>query len=343
MNRWIPRFALGMVVVVCPAIAYADDPAAAEALFKEALAKYREGDYAAACPKFAESQALDPRPGTLFAMAECEAAADHIATAATLYEDFLRTVAAIKNPGQQAKYLDRMKKAQVRRDELIPEIPRLTLVLPSGSSPNVRITRNGETFTATSLGVELPVNPGEQVITVQISAGPVREQRVTIGRKERQTVVLEVPEVPAAPTVEPWGQYAAPKLVPIRVLEAGPPLRTAGFVVGGLGVAGLVAGVIAGSVILDRKPVVDAQCPDGHCKDDESLALARGLSALNVLNGVGLGGVGLGVGGVAAVAGAVMVAQGTQSSLNKEAKWNLHVGGIVLGSRGVMVGVKGAF
>ena len=34
MQYKIPRFALGMVVLMCPALAFADDPAAAEALFK---------------------------------------------------------------------------------------------------------------------------------------------------------------------------------------------------------------------------------------------------------------------------------------------------------------------
>ncbi|HRI72733.1 MAG TPA: hypothetical protein PK156_51205, partial [Polyangium sp.] len=111
---------------------------------------------------------MDPRPGTLFAMAECAAAADHIATAAALYEKFLATVARIESQTQQAKYLARVNKAQIRRDELLSEIPRLTLVAPPGLNSDARITLDGETIASTSLGVERPVNPGDHVIAVQI-------------------------------------------------------------------------------------------------------------------------------------------------------------------------------
>lgn len=332
MKRRIPSWFLGAAVFVCPAYAWAEDPAAAEALFKEAVSKYKEGKFVEACPAFAESQRLDPRPGTLFALAECEAAADHIATAATLYEDFLRTVASIKSPAQRAKYQDRVQKAQTRRDELVPLIPRLTLVLPTGSSPDVRITRNGETFTATSLGVEMPVNPGEQVITVQIASGPVREQRLAIGRGDKQTITLELPPPPPEAPVVP---YEEP--LPVRAPEKPQPLRTVGFVVGGVGVVGVLTGIVAGSMIIERSKSLDDDCPLGKCRTQEALDNAKSLAPLNLVNGVGLG-----VGGAAVVAGILMTTLGRHPS-RKEAMADVHWGAFVTGQKDFVVGVKGAF
>lgn len=56
------------------AVARADgsDPATAEALFREGRSAAEAGNYAVACPKFEESHRLDPAPGTLLNLADCE-------------------------------------------------------------------------------------------------------------------------------------------------------------------------------------------------------------------------------------------------------------------------------
>lgn len=52
-----------------PALAFAED---AETLFREGRAAADEGNYLVACPKFEESYKLDPAPGTLLNLADCE-------------------------------------------------------------------------------------------------------------------------------------------------------------------------------------------------------------------------------------------------------------------------------
>ena len=52
--------ALAVAAWALAAGAQPKDPVAAETLFREAREAAKKGDYAAACPKLAESQRLDP-------------------------------------------------------------------------------------------------------------------------------------------------------------------------------------------------------------------------------------------------------------------------------------------
>lgn len=64
----------------CPA--ETEPPAVvAERLFREGREAVKRGDYAVACPKFAESQRLDPANGTLLNLALCEEGWGHAADA----------------------------------------------------------------------------------------------------------------------------------------------------------------------------------------------------------------------------------------------------------------------
>src|SRR5579864_3684505 len=76
--------------VALPRAAYAPDPAdekAADALFQSARAAMDRGDLATACDRFAQSQRLDPAPGTLLNLGECEARAGKLARALAHYRD----------------------------------------------------------------------------------------------------------------------------------------------------------------------------------------------------------------------------------------------------------------
>src|SRR5580692_11189003 len=65
------------------------DPAVADALFRKGREAAEKGDWATACPKFAESQRLDPAPGTLLNLADCE---EHLGQLASAYEHFKTAV-----------------------------------------------------------------------------------------------------------------------------------------------------------------------------------------------------------------------------------------------------------
>src|SRR4051812_17624178 len=64
---------VGALAVASRALADASpgDTAASDVLFKEAKSLIKEGRYSEACPKFEESQRLDPTAGTLLNLGEC--------------------------------------------------------------------------------------------------------------------------------------------------------------------------------------------------------------------------------------------------------------------------------
>jgi hypothetical protein len=61
---------------------YAQNPAAAEALFEQARAAMAAGSYDIACARFRDSDKLDPAVGTRFNLADCEERRGRVATAA---------------------------------------------------------------------------------------------------------------------------------------------------------------------------------------------------------------------------------------------------------------------
>src|SRR5580658_735634 len=116
-----PLFAVAFALLAASAHAAGDSEA--ETLFREGRNLARAGDWAAACPKFAESHRLDPAPGTLLNLADCE---EHLGALVKAREHF--KLAAFAFPkgekGQQA--------AVQRAAALDKRVAHLTLRLGPG-------------------------------------------------------------------------------------------------------------------------------------------------------------------------------------------------------------------
>jgi hypothetical protein len=308
------RFAQGSLVIVVAlagASAHAGDPARptasaatasdpAQALFDGGVADMEAGLFEKACPAIEASQRLDPRPGTLFTLAECEARRGRAATAMRYYAEYLglhRNFTAAKKLEQK----DRAKTSeeQLRKLELL--VPRLTIVLLEGTGPDVVVRRDGEVVAELSLGTALPVDPGEHVVTAQAPGGPEIEQRVSLSPGEAKTVRLAVRrEVgPVATATVTASASAAPSGTPFSEVQR--PWRISTWTIGAVGLGGLVVGAVTGILAAQLRPTVDRNCPaqDGvqTCNPLGYDALER-LRALGTASTVSLiaGGVGVGVG-----------------------------------------------
>src|SRR5215471_6038057 len=91
MARRRALFAAAAVLVATPALAEpsAQEKAMASQLFDDAEKAIAEGNVTDACPKYAESQRLDPQLGTLLHLGECYARADKSASAWASFKDAL--------------------------------------------------------------------------------------------------------------------------------------------------------------------------------------------------------------------------------------------------------------
>jgi hypothetical protein len=318
--------------------AAAQDTAAAIALFDRGVAAFAREDFASACPDFAESQRLVPHLTTLFWLAKCEEKAGKIASASAHYHQFLTDVRALPKD-KQAKYQGRFQEAEAARASFVEEIPTLALVLPAGAPPGTEVVRDGTTLTRVTLGVAIPVDPGEHVVTTQVPGRPLHEQRFSIERKEAKRVEIEIePPPPPQPIKEPNPS----RPVQVRGEAGGAGLRTGGFVALGLGGVGFITFGVAGAVAMKSMSVIDEVCPKDPCTTGSNAATARdawntGTTAANVATA----GLVIGLGGL--VGGGVMLLSAQRGAASTPEKLALHVGVLEAGPTGASFGVRGVF
>lgn len=284
---------LGPLALASPALA--QDVAAAEALFNRGFADMEAGRYATGCPAIAESQRLDPRAGTLFTLSQCEVRWGRIATAVTRLGDYLELYERMA-PDQKARQSERRKVAKEQRDKLALEVPQLTLSLPPGAPAGTVVKRDGAVVAEAALGLGLPVDPGEHVVSTQAPGGALWEQKFTIAKGEKKPLVLEVKAAPTgearpamvAPVVETTPESAKQAELPPATGAGTNSRRAAAYAIGGVGVAGLVLGGVMGGLTLGKKSTIESHCGKAIGALSELDCDKIGLDAAGSANTLGL-------------------------------------------------------
>lgn len=296
-------FAFSCLVLSLAGAAWGQDSAAAQALFERGVEDLEAGRLERACSVLGESHRLEPRPGTLFALAECEARAGRVASAVGHYYDYLGLVSRL-SAEQQERHAERVSSAREQTRVLRPQVPTLALVLPAGAPRDLVVERDGIALQAPALGVALPIDPGEHVVVTRDAAGNEARSTIRIAMREAVRFELRVPEVPPpeiAALVLP-GSASQPAPRAPEPVAAGPrprpTVRTWGWVVGGVGVAGIAVGSIAGVAALAKKSTVSEHCRGEACDAQGKRAADSGHTAATVSTvafGVGLVGLGASV------------------------------------------------
>jgi hypothetical protein len=255
------------ILAPCAAWAQGSDPAAAEALFRRGREAAEKKDWATACPKFAESQRLDPAPGTLLNLAECE---EHLGLVASAYEHY-RTAAETLGSGD-----DRLPFAKQRMASVARRVPHLTLEGQSALPPQTRVMRDDVELGTASFGVALPIDPGAHSLVV--AAPGHASHRVTVTLAEGQALAVTLEAGALSPPPPPERQLLPPEPGPREAAAARPssPLPTVGIVVAAVGVASLGAGAVTGAMVLGKKAVVSDPT---HCNQATHVCDATGVQA----------------------------------------------------------------
>lgn len=250
----VRRLGLG-TLLLCGSLARhaCAEPTAAEAEYRRGVSAFEAGDYVVACRAFGESYRLDPLPGALFTLATCELRAGRLASAAGRFSDYLQLVEQLPAE-QQPRESERRAVAEAERRKLKLQVPRLKLSL-NDSSHTSQITLNGVDVALQSLGQELPVDPGEQVVEQRFMSGRRHSERVTLQPGESKLVVLKATEEPPVSSAPARSPSAAPR-----------PSSALPFVVGGIGVAGILVGGVAGSFAIGSAAVVRRECDGAACR-----------------------------------------------------------------------------
>jgi hypothetical protein len=265
----------------------ATDFAVADALFRDGKALLAAGDYAAACPKLAESHHIDPAGGTVLTLALCYEAAGKTASA---WAAFNEARAWARRDGRA----DRSALAEAHLAALEPRLRRLTLRVPPSTAalPGLEVALDGAPVRPSAFNVALPVDPGPHHVTAR-----------AVARR------------PWSAVTEPFGPGGALAVaVPELAQEGAPVVRKAardstagadrgarghslGFVGLGLGVAGVGAGATLGLLAKASHDAATSRCPESPCSDklgvERNETAKRYALGASVAAGVGLVGLGL--------------------------------------------------
>jgi hypothetical protein len=232
--------AVGVMLGLAPAVAWAQgEPAnrpAAQALFERASTLLDQHDYAAACPMLEEVLRLMPgKIGTMMAIGECYEGQKRVASAWIHYRDAAERAAAQNDVRAAA--------ARAKVAALEPRVPKLRIQLDAVTKglAGLEVKRDDTVVGVADWGDPIPVDPGQHVVVAQ--APGQRSVRAVVQLKEGETKDAPLSLASSSSDDAP----PPPRLDPAPASSA---QRTAGLVVGAVGVAGLAAGGIMGVVTL---------------------------------------------------------------------------------------------
>ena len=224
-GRSIPLVLAFALASATPAAAFAQPTVMqkleSDKLFREGKRLYGDGKYKEACAALAKSDELDPAIGTVGLLAACHEKQGDLVAA---WKGYLET-----KRRAEAKRDDRAAFAAEQAEAIKARLAKLTIT-SRGKESGLEVTRDGESVPESVLGVPVPVNPGDHAVMARIPGAAEWKMQVTLKEGEARTV-----EIPA------YGEAGGSSAFPPRWLA---------YVVGGVGVAGIGAGVVGGVVAM---------------------------------------------------------------------------------------------
>jgi hypothetical protein len=257
------------VALFAPRARAQNDTGRADALLAQGRDAAERGDWAGAYPKLAESERLDPSPGTLLFLADCE---EHLHRTGSAWEHF-RAALETMPPDD-----DRILYARQRMASLDKIVPHLTLAAGKELPLDAQVRRDDVLVPHTSLGRPIPVDPGSHVVTVV--AGGHRARTTTLTLKAGDSVSFPLAVGESDPSVaSPVAPLLAPPAAPVPVAPPAPAHRsskTVGWVLGGVGVVSLGASAVTGVLVLGKRSTVH---DPAHCDQVTFACDAAGVQA----------------------------------------------------------------
>lgn len=215
-------------VVALSATADADNRKKAESLFRQGKKLMADKRYADACEAFEKSQKLDPAIGTLLNVARCYEEWGKIGRAYLAYQ-------AAEKMAKDAND-DRAPKIREHVERVEPDVPRLTIIVPSDAPPDLEVTLDSRKVD--TLNQPFVVDPGPHTIEWRLPGGEKRAKIVPIDRGGDSEITLTMP-VPGGPD-DPG---AVTGVEPVRKPEE--PTERSGQAQRVLGIAVAGAGALA--------------------------------------------------------------------------------------------------
>lgn len=286
----------GALLLGIPNALAQDTTAAAVLAYDEAEALMAQGKFREACPRYAQSQRLDPQLGTLLHLAECFEKNGQTASAWGRFREAAEIAEKRGDPRQEL--------ANQRAAALLPRLSKLKINVAPGTEPTV--DRDSVAIGSPLWGTAVPIDPGSHRITA--SAPGRRTWSVLVDIKPNGSITtVDVPALPpegaplavAPAAVAPPAAQPSPPAPPADEQKSGG--RWPAVLVGSAGVVGLGIGAYFGLHSMSLKDDASEHCDGNICRDEEGVGLKEdAIAAGNVSTAAFI------IGGAALAAGVVM-------------------------------------
>ena len=247
-----PLALLLVVALEAPALADAPDAALAQSLFEQATELVRQGRYAEACPKLAESQRLDPAGGTLLNLGICYEKEERYTSAYLTYTELLGVSMRDGHKEREQIARERIAAVQPKQSKVVISVPPAIAKLEG-----LEVRFDGAVVRDVVWGTPTAIDMGEHAVVV---SAPGRAEARTTVHVDAPGVSYEVKVPEPTPLERP---RPAPAPQPRVVVDVG--RRAVGWSLVGLGVAALGAGFTAGVVAIDQHGQANSLCTPTGC------------------------------------------------------------------------------
>jgi hypothetical protein len=287
-------FATGLVAPLTAHASGVDPDAATPVQREQAQARFGRGrklfvekKFKEALVEFQGSHDIVASPNAWLYIGHCHRELGDLIAA---YEEFGRAATeANEHAAGDPRYTKTAQAAAKERDALAPRLGFLRLTVQN-AAPETRLTIAGEEVKSAAWGEAAPVLPGATEIVAETPDRPAVRESVSVeaGEEKRVTIDAGPPPPPPAPVAS----------APLPA-EGNPRqnLRTASFVAGGVGVAGVAAFAIFGAMAKSTYDSLVGEC-HGPCTTDHDDQVSSGKTQQTVANvalAVGIVGVAAGV------------------------------------------------
>ncbi|HVY32365.1 MAG TPA: hypothetical protein VHB79_37770 [Polyangiaceae bacterium] len=252
---------VGLLCAALPGTALAQTEtraAVAEALYRQARDLMAKGLLDEACPKFAESQRLDPATGTLLNLASCHERQGKLATAWLEYSDAM--VAARRDARE-----DRVEFARERVADLEPKLSRLTILLAADAdAEGLTLELDGANVGRAVVGAPFPVDPGEHRVRASAPGKTAQVFKVQIGAvaDQQSLTVSKLADAPAEPAAAPAAVAPAPGAATLSLPRdelTVRPTPSSVYIAGGITLALAASAGATGITYLHKKSAYEDQ------------------------------------------------------------------------------------
>jgi hypothetical protein len=294
---------LALLSVLAPGIAFAQsdsDKATAREIGQSAEVKLAAQDYKGAEAEFRRANALFHAPTLILGLARAQAGQGKVVEAWESYHSII-----LENVTTTPSFANALADAQKEIVKVEARRGRVTITVTGADSP--KVTLDDAPQKAEALGVARFVNPGAHVVKASADGYRPATQSITIAEGGTQTVALVLEKDSGAPgvvAVVPGGATpdSSQPTTPGEPTAGGstPWNLTAGYVVGGVGAAFLIEGLVTGVIAIGKHSDLAKVCTNGCPSSDSSeLSSYHTVGALST--------VGFVVGAVGLAGGAVLI------------------------------------